>query len=672
MLLATSALAPSRPPTDLDFAHDVLPLLQRAGCASAYCHGSATGRAGFRLSLFGSDAAADYQAITTQFGGRRIDLRQPERSLILQKALGNKAHGGGRRLDADSDGYAQLRGWIAAGAPWQGEQPRELAGLRLDVVADRVVATATFRTNASNGGRQDWTRDVSHVALYSTSDPSVVDVSTDGQIRWQGPGLSHVVARFANRTAVVRLLRPFSAAAPDSSRSESGHALTRAWRAHLRELGLTSGQAISPSELARRLHLDLVGRPPTPQELDEFVAASQTANEQREAIEACVQRLTQRREFAEAWGVRLAQWFELYPTEQRGPQAEAAARWRMALVESLAKGQSLLTIARRLVLGELKRDDQAEHRFGAAMVDRFADARDRAEYAGRTLLGKRIGCARCHDHPSDRWRQAEHLAFSACFAPPRADGAGGMMAGMLFDAATGDEVTPRFLALTERSAVVPTEGNRRAELVQFLLGTEHDAFAKNASNRVFAQVFGRALVEPVDEHRAGNPALDEGMLDVLVSQFHECEGRLPEMLSFLMTCDAYLAPSTQTTPAAITHLAAQPSRALSTDSFVRALTAVIGHQPRAALPDMALARELALRNGPMLRELLAESGTTIDATFEFCATPQARLVELWRTVLSRQPRAEELARFEPLATDLPAFRDLAFALLTGREFGHRR
>ena len=650
--------------------HDVLPLLQRAGCSSAYCHGSATGRAGFRLSLFGSDAAADYQAITAQLGGRRIDLRDPARSLIVQKALGKLEHGGGRRFAPASVGHQQMQRWIAAGAPWRSAVPMVASGLDLTIVAGRVVATATFRDSDGVPAKtrpEKTTRDVSDVALFSTTDPTVVEVDASGALTFHGPGLAHVVARYANLSATVRLVRPWSEVSASTLPAQSEHALTTAWRWHLHELGLQPAATITAQQLARRLHLDLVGRPPTPRELDEFVAACQHANNRADTIRRVVRELSARREFAEVWGGRLAEWFELFPKEQRGPAAEAAARWRTTLVQCVADGQTLPTIARRLVLGQ-----QDDGRFAAGMVDRFGDARDRAEYVGRTLLGMRIGCARCHDHPSDRWRQAEHLAFSACFAPPRADGAGGMMTGTLFDAGSGEQVDPRFLALTKNSATVPGEETRRAGLAQFLLSSDHDAFATNASNRIFAEVFGRALVEPVDEHRVGNPPLDADMLAVLVAQFHAVDGRLPDLLAFLMTSQAYLAGSRQSTPTSVKHLAAQASRPLPPATFVRALTSVLGRAPAVRLPDMALARELALRNGPIVHEVLKAGGTTIDATFELCATPRERVVELWRTVLSREPRAAELKSFLPQANELAAFRDLAFALLAGREFGHRR
>ncbi|HEX6812690.1 MAG TPA: DUF1549 domain-containing protein [Planctomycetota bacterium] len=669
LVAATSTLWPAAtprpvpPPRSFDFTHDVLPVLQRYGCSSAYCHGSATGRAGLKLSLFGSDPAADHAALATQLGGRRVDLREPDQSLVLQKALGRLDHGGGRRLPRDGSAHHLLRDWIAAGAPWSHGERRELQALHVHVRGDRVVAEATFgASQAPRGGpaasetRNQPDRgdvvDVSDTALFSSTDPTVVEVDAEGRFELRGEGQAWLMARFGNLTALTRIVRPFARAEAAAPR-QTAHALDRELLAHLGELGLPHLPPVDSRQLARRLHLDLVGRPPTPQELDVFAA--------KPDVPATIARLVQKREFAEVWAAHLARWFELPEAGDEGPAGAAAARSRDALVQAIGRGDSLPAIARGVVLG------------AGGVLDRIGDARDRADFAGRALLGMRIGCARCHDHPSDRWRHEEHVAFSACFAPPRPDGAGGTMAGAMFDTESGERVEPRFLELDGALARGSTAADRRGELADFLVGSGHDAFARNACNRVFAMLFGRGLVEPIDDHRLGNPPLAAGLLAALVGEFHRTGGQLPALLAFVMTSGAYAAPAAAADGPDAAYLAARTSRPLLPATFLRAVTAVVGRDVQGALPASPLARELALRNGPLLHSLLAGGGTTIDATFEVCGTPHERLVELWRLLLSRPPRAGEEQRFLPIAgQDLAAFRDLAWAVLTGREFGHHR
>jgi hypothetical protein len=100
----------------VDFQSEVLPMLTRAGCNAGACHGSAAGRGGFHLSLLGSNPGRDFAAITSEFKGRRLNLKHPGESLILKKPTGYVDHGGGTVLDVDSAAAALLERWIAEGA----------------------------------------------------------------------------------------------------------------------------------------------------------------------------------------------------------------------------------------------------------------------------------------------------------------------------------------------------------------------------------------------------------------------------------------------------------------------------------------------------------------------------------------------------------------------------
>src|SRR5262245_44577869 len=110
---AFPALA-SEPPR---FERDVMAVLSKAGCNLGACHGNFNGKGGFRLSLRGEDPAADHAALLRQVDQRRVNLLDPESSLILQKPTGQVVHQGGLRFNRESIEYQILRDWIAAGAP---------------------------------------------------------------------------------------------------------------------------------------------------------------------------------------------------------------------------------------------------------------------------------------------------------------------------------------------------------------------------------------------------------------------------------------------------------------------------------------------------------------------------------------------------------------------------
>src|SRR5262245_26237859 len=115
LLVASMGLGP--PPRAFHFENDIVPILSRHGCNAAGCHGSALGQNGFKLSVFGSDPPADYAALVIEGRGRRVLFPSPEHSLVLAKASGAVAHGGGVRIPRGSADFQTLRDWIAAGAP---------------------------------------------------------------------------------------------------------------------------------------------------------------------------------------------------------------------------------------------------------------------------------------------------------------------------------------------------------------------------------------------------------------------------------------------------------------------------------------------------------------------------------------------------------------------------
>src|SRR5262249_49839255 len=100
-----------------DFGQDIVPIFTRLGCNTGSCHGRLGGQNGFDLSLFGYDPAGDYQAIARDGGQRRVSPLVPERSLLLVKATGQTAHGGGGRVSIGSPEYQTLLAWVRDGAP---------------------------------------------------------------------------------------------------------------------------------------------------------------------------------------------------------------------------------------------------------------------------------------------------------------------------------------------------------------------------------------------------------------------------------------------------------------------------------------------------------------------------------------------------------------------------
>ncbi|HLU39785.1 MAG TPA: DUF1549 domain-containing protein, partial [Planctomycetota bacterium] len=486
--LAGPGEPPAHDPRGLDptdFVHAVLPVLQRQGCASAYCHGAATGQGGFKLSLFGGDPQADHAAITRALGGRRLDLLAPEASLLLAKPLRLVDHGGGKRLTEDSEQHALLRAWIAAGAPFAPEVPRRLVDLQVAPDGGRLVVTATFAA-----GGTTTTADVTALATFSSSAQDVATVDRAGRFAIVGPGEAHLFTRYAGATARVTVGRPFGDEVAVEGTAREGD-LDALFAARLADLGLAPAPEAPPERIARRLWLDLVERPPTAFELQRFLEMPEG-----ERIARAADALLATPEFAVAAARRLRAFFEVPEVEDAPPGARAAVVALHQRVRAAAEADEPLP--------DLTRDLLAH---GGPFLARREDPRDRAELVARTMFGVRLGCARCHDHPDDRWRQRDHLAFAACFAPPPR---GARAPSSLFDEHTGEPVVPRLLPL--RGA----DEHGAGDLHAFVHSRAHDAFARAFANRVFAWLLGAGLVEPLDDHRETNPARHEAWLEALV------------------------------------------------------------------------------------------------------------------------------------------------------------
>lgn len=638
VFVALGFLANSAAAEPFHFAHDIAPILARNECSAAECHGGAAGKGGFKLSLFSSDPKADYAAITREFGARRIDFVDPDRSLLLRKSTKDLKHGGGRIFTSEDPSLAALREWIANGAPWSSGQTQELTGLNLEIVEDRAVVTARF-------GETE--RDVTALTMFESTSPGVAIVNEKGEIERGGPGETWILARYGNLNARTPILTPFGEV---EHFGRVGHPLDQIWLARLADLGLEPAPRAADSTLVRRVYLDLAGRPPSPLDLTRTDA---------------LDRLLKSDDFAETWARHVASWFEV-PIPERDPRnsAETHNNLRSFFLTSLRSGDSAADIARRVLLEPTP----------SRAWKRFSDPRDRAEFVGRSMLGIRIGCARCHNHPLDRWKQDEHLRFSAFFSDDRPNPDGGMMAGQFFEPETGKLVEPALLPFV---ASPPPAASRAEQVAWLVLDSGHDQFARNIANRVFAQLIGQPLVNAQDDHRLSNPPIHAQLLDRLAAEFVANDYDLRALIRFIATSELYALSSQTGDSAATKYLAAREARRLKADEFRRAVSFVTGVELDQQLPpESPLAEQLYVLNSGLIRTSLTTPGNQIDALFDFGVDPDRQLQELFALILSREPTAAErdafLPEFQNAGDIRERARDLAFALLASREFSSVR
>ncbi len=489
----------------LDFTTRILPILTRHGCNAGACHGAATGQGGFRLSLLGYDPAADHFALTRELGARRIDPVHPADSLFLRKASDRIDHEGGRRIRVDSPEFDRLRRWVAAGAPFGppnlrvaalSVEPRLLAGVRSTGTTPlRVTARLTDGT----------VEDVTPWALYSSNDDAVAAVDRDGRVTVRGPGTTALMIRYGGQVEAVRVEQPFpSGQASDAAGPPPGPAtfVDRLVFARLERMGLPVSPLADDLTFLRRSTLDLAGRLPTPGEVSAVAAGMDPGWR-----DGWIDRLVDSGEAADLWTLR---WADLLRISGRRGGGGSAAAYQGWLRQQVAANRPWDALVRDLLVAS---GDPATHG-PAGFLQIASDPRDLAEAAAGMFLGLRIGCARCHAHPADRWTREDHHRFAAHFARVRRDGGRitEAAAGEVEDPATGQPLAPAPLGGV---AMTDADANRRERLAGWLTAPDNPWFARAVVNRVWRHLMGRGLVEPVDDLRPTNPATHPDVLDAL-------------------------------------------------------------------------------------------------------------------------------------------------------------
>ncbi|MCD8534309.1 MAG: DUF1549 domain-containing protein [Verrucomicrobia bacterium] len=609
----------------------------------------------FRLSLFGSDPQADYESIVQESFGRRMDRRHPELSLVLLKPTRSVPHEGGHILSESSPVYQTLKQWIADGAPWIHGPPSQF--LRLEMIQN---PDSSLQLNGYfQRGTEIVKQDLTSRAHFRSTDESVVSVLADHRLSFHGPGEAYVIGQFLGWTHRMHLINSHgelsseTGTVPALGAHESPDPLSRIWRQSLQDVGLEIPQTAEPWRVIRRLFLSVAGRPPWPNELDHLDSLVQQGQSMESLLDQAFGMASQSISFQKKWGQWLSDWLEL-PGDPQDKKAGDPALQR-SLDEVLSGNQSMMDLIRKIV------DPQSSRH----LRQHYADPRDRAEFVSRAFLGIQLGCARCHNHPDDRWTQINHLRFSACFSnaalntdlspiafssQPQPDGGMQEKSGdFLYLPGSGYAVKPALLPLqqfmdTESSAV---------SLVDWIQSSARSTIARNLSNRIFKELIGVALVEPVDDHRLSNPARYESILSVLSQWMMDGDFNLKMIIRQLVMSEPFriaaLNPDeldASRREVAFDYIQLRKPQLLDVDQWVLAVSGVLGVElPPFEVATSPLAHQLALLNSSWFDRALEVPGNQFEVLNQFATDVDGiqRTQELHRMVFS-QPLSETNAR----------------------------
>ncbi|HUQ69866.1 MAG TPA: DUF1549 domain-containing protein [Planctomycetaceae bacterium] len=490
----------SATPAPLRFRNDVLAVLTRAGCNTGKCHGSASGKDGFRLSLFGYDPAGDHDRITRELSGRRVNLADPEQSLIVQKSLGEVPHTGGQRLERGTAHFETVMAWLAAGAepdPKDTPRPVSISVLPRDAVfatrgeEQQVVVLAQYSDGTD--------RDVTDLAVFLSNNEGAATVTADGLVTGTGPGAAFIMARFDQFTQGASIIvRPgtdyrFPEIAANNEIDELVFA-------RLRDLHVMPSELCTDEVFLRRAFIDLIGLLPTEVERAAFLADS--ASDKRARL---VDTLLQRPEFADLWVMK---WAELLQIRiANGGSRKGLHLYDQWLREQIRSGRTIDQVVADLIPatgGTFENPPTGYYQTETTPVLL-------AENLAQALLGTRIQCAQCHNHPFDRWSMDDYYGFAAFFSQVGYKQAQDPRELTIFNAGVGDmrhpvdgrAVAPKFLG--GEAPQIPAGHDYRKFLADWVASPDNTAFSENLANVVWAHFFGIGIVEPVDDVRVSNP-----------------------------------------------------------------------------------------------------------------------------------------------------------------------
>lgn len=532
----------------ITFESDVQPLLTRFGCNAGACHGKSRGQNGFALSLLGFDSDFDYDAIVREARGRRVIAASPEASLLLRKATGAVAHGGGKRFDVGSPHYQILRDWIQAGTPRTPADAPKLIRVVLEPASRSLAPKEQFPLTVwaeySDGGR----RDVTAGSAFQSNDRTLAAINADGVVQaGPVPGEAAVMARYMNHIAVCLVTIPLPGAVPAEQYAQlprNNDIDEHVWR-KLQLLGMLPSPAASETTWHRRAYLRAIGRLPTPEETRAFLADDSPGKRQR-----LIDQLLERPEYADFWANK---WADLLrPNPYR---AGIKATWNIDswLRDAFRRNLSYDQFARELLTAQ----GSTWHN-GATVI--FRDRPDPIELGSsvsQLFLGTRLECAKCHHHPFEVWSQDDFYGFASFFArvkhkgpgisPPISGGEEHIYTssrGMVKHVRTGEEMRPKLLA--GEVLDVGSEDDPRERLAAWMTSPDNPYFARTMANRVWAEMMGQGIVDPVDDLRATNPPSNGPLLDYLADDFRQHGFDIKHLIRRIMSSHVFALSSTPT------------------------------------------------------------------------------------------------------------------------------
>ena len=532
----------------INFGNQIVPIFSKVGCNSGGCHGKLSGQGGFRLALLGADPEQDYMTIVKEMRGRRINPSAPEHSLLLLKASGGMAHGGGKRMEKDSDEYRSLKRWLASGVPYG--SPTDPTVVKLSIFPEQRVLSRQGKqqiavyAHYSDGSVEDVTRR----AQYESNEQEIAMVETTGLVRTLSlSGEAAVMARYQSQVTVFRATVPLGLPVPQYTWQPNTFVdlhTQKKWQ----QLGILPSGLCSDEQFVRRAYLDITGTLPTPEQIKSFLESRQL-NKRDQLIDTLVDSTEHSYLFANKWADILR--VKRGSTNQQG-QARAFGTFVFHewIRESIQNDRPYDQFARSIIgaIGDETRCPPTVWYKDLTTADQFVDN------AAQVFLGTRIQCAQCHHHPYEKWSQDDYWGLAAFFGrlgrktvpilgSPNQGQQNQRM--VLFNKGNGTVTNKKtgqaapIKPLDAEPLTIAADEDPRQKLVDWMVDPRNPFFAKALVNRYWAHFFSRGIIDPLDDMRVSNPPSNPELLNALAKDFIDNKFSLKHLVKVICKSRTY-------------------------------------------------------------------------------------------------------------------------------------
>ena len=709
-------------PQAINFVNRIVPIFTKTGCNGGGCHGKSGGQNGFRLSLLGFEPQEDYEHLVKEARGRRLFPAAPENSLLLTKATGQLPHGGGKRLDPDSDDYRLIVRWVRQGMPYGSANDPTVAKVEV-WPKERILSRGGQQQLAVHAHYTDGTvEDVTRGAVYEPNDKNMAETDEAGRVKvYDQPGDVAVMVRYQSKVGVFRALVPLGVEVADKDLPPAKNFVDEKVFAKLRKVGMPPSPVCDDATFLRRVTIDIAGRLPMADEARLFLAST-TPDKRAKWVDHLLDSPDYADYFANKWaGV-------LRNKRSKSTDAKSTFAFHGWVRESLLTNKPYDQFVREIVAAS---GDVAENP-PVAWYREVKKDDDQLEDAAQLFLGMRLQCAQCHHHPFEKWSQQDYYGFAAFFSrvgrkPGTRPGEDAIFHRRGAPAATNPKTKQAVkpAGLGTAPVDVPADVDPRLALADWMTSKDNPFFARSLVNRYWKHFFGRGLVEPEDDMRETNPPTNPELLDALAAHFTKGNYDLKDLVRTICNSQTYQLAALPNAHNAVDrqNFSRYYPKRLSAEVLLDAVNGLAGVQSSfAGLPpgtravelpdngfnagnyfltvfgkpegasacecertnDASLAQSLHLINAKDIQDKLASNeGSAAKLVSDAQRPEEGKIEELYLSAFSRKPDAEEMAAAKGYvekklaakpadkdanAVKRQAYEDIIWALINTKEF----